>query len=110
MQYLAKCDLIVYDLHFGNPEDVKLALKALSKPAAEGEERPAETILILISSLLAWDKTPKNLQELVNPTEAKIRAAAAAEAEALAAKEANADGDAENEDEDKEEKEEAVMS
>lgn len=85
MQYLAKCDLIVFDLHFGNPDDVKLALKALSKQPAEGEERPAETILILISSLLAWDKTPKNLQEIVHPVEAKKRAFEIAEAERLAA-------------------------
>jgi len=57
MQYLAKCDLIVYDLHFGNPKDVETALKALSKPTREDDEdeRPAETVLILISSLLAWD-------------------------------------------------------
>jgi len=29
MKYLSECDLIVYDLHSGNPEDVKLALAAL---------------------------------------------------------------------------------
>lgn len=81
MQYLAKCDLIVYDLHFGNPKDVKLAIDALLKPPAEGEERPTETVLILISSLLAWDKTPKNLQEIIHPVEARRRAAEAAEAE-----------------------------
>lgn len=79
MQYLAKCDLIVYDLHFGNPNDVLLALKALEKPAAEGEERPTETVLILISSLLAWDRTPKNMQEIVPPSEARKRAEEAAE-------------------------------
>lgn len=84
MQYLSKCDLIVYDLHFGNPDDVRLALKALKKQTAEGEERPAETILILISSLLAWDKTPRNLQEIVLPAEAKKRAAEAAEAKLAA--------------------------
>ena len=74
MQYLSKCDLIVYDLHFGNPKDVRLAINALSKPPAEGEERPAEIVLILISSLLAWDKTPLNLQEIVHPVEARRRA------------------------------------
>jgi len=60
-KYIAKCDLIVYDLHFGNPENVKEAIEALKKIPAEGEERPSETVLILISSLLAWDKTPKKL-------------------------------------------------
>ena len=86
MQYLAKCDLIVYDLHFGNPEDVKLALRALSRPPSEGEERPSETILILISSLLAWDKTQRNIQEIVTPNEARRRAAEAAAAAELIAK------------------------
>jgi hypothetical protein len=51
----------VYDLHFGNPENVKEAIEALKKIPAEGEERSSETVLILISSLLAWDKTPKKL-------------------------------------------------
>ena len=31
MTYISKCDLIVYDLHSGNPEDVKLALGAMNK-------------------------------------------------------------------------------
>ena len=26
MKYLSECDLLVYDLHSGNPKDVKLAL------------------------------------------------------------------------------------
>lgn len=82
MQYLAKCDLIVYDLHFGNPRDVETALKALSKPAAEGEERPGETVLILISSLLAWDRTPKKMQEILSPDEARALAAKLAEEKA----------------------------
>jgi hypothetical protein len=82
MQYLAKCDLIVYDLHFGNPRDVETALKALSKPVAEGEERPGETVLILISSLLAWDRTPKKMQEILSPDEARALAAKLAEEKA----------------------------
>jgi hypothetical protein len=89
MQYLAKCDLIVYDLHFGDPRDVETALKALSKPAAEGEERPAETVLILISSLLAWDQTRRKMQEIISPIEARKRAAElAAEKARLEAEEA----------------------
>lgn len=100
MQYLSKCDLIVYDLHFGNPRDVKLALDALQKPPAEGEERPSETVLILISSLLAWDKTPKNLQEIVHPVEARRRASEAAEAEMKAQKQEQAKAAKDDEDED----------
>ena len=45
----------------------------LAKTASK-EERPAEIVLILISSLLAWDKTPLNLQEIVHPVEARRRA------------------------------------
>ena len=67
--YVSKCDLIVYDLHAGNPKDVKLAIDALSKPVKEGEETGQECTLILISSLLAWDKTVKNLEEIRNPDE-----------------------------------------
>ena len=66
--YVSKCDLIVYDLHAGNPKDVKLAIEALAKPNKE-EEPGNECILILISSLLAWDKTSKNLVEVKNPDE-----------------------------------------
>jgi hypothetical protein len=72
----------VYDLHFGNPENVKEAIMALQKAPAEGEDRPSETVLILISSLLAWDKTPKKLQEIVTPEEGRRRAAELAAAEA----------------------------
>ena len=66
--YVSKCDLIVYDLHAGNPKDVKLAIEALAKPNKD-EEPGNECILILISSLLAWDRTPKNLEEIRNPNE-----------------------------------------
>ena len=57
---------------------------ALQKAPAEGEDRPSETVLILISSLLAWDKTPKKLQEIVTPEEARRRAAELAAAVPLA--------------------------
>ena len=66
--YVSKCDLIVYDLHAGSPQDVKLAIDALAKPKID-EEPGNECILILISSLLAWDRTPKNLEEIRNPDE-----------------------------------------
>lgn len=50
MKYLSECDLIVYDLHSGKPDDVRLALDALNKHKNPEEEK----VLILISSLMAW--------------------------------------------------------
>lgn len=49
MKYLSECDLIIYDLHYGNPHDVRLALEALKKHKSEEEK-----VLILISSLMGW--------------------------------------------------------
>jgi len=57
MKYLSECDLIVYDLHYGNPLDVRLALDALKKHKSEDEK-----VLILVSSLMAWQGTPKKLE------------------------------------------------
>lgn len=56
---ISECDIIIYDLHYGNPNDVLGGLEAMKKT---GEE---EKIFILISSLLLWDSTgakmkPKN--------------------------------------------------
>ena len=62
MKYLSECDLIIYDLHSGDPHDVKLALKALEKFKFEEEKT-----LILISSLMAWQGTPKKLEEIKTP-------------------------------------------
>jgi len=89
MTYISKCDLIVYDLHSGNPEDVQLALDAMSKPKVD-DDPEQEKIIILISSLLAWDSTPRNLEEIRSPAdiEAEEKAAAAAEAKAIADAEA----------------------
>ena len=66
MTYISKCDLIVYDLHSGNPEDVQLALDAMNKPRPD-DDPGQEKIIILISSLLAWDNTPRNLEEIKSP-------------------------------------------
>lgn len=65
-QYIAKCDLIVYDLHSGNPKDVQLAIDALKKYVTE-EEPGEDKVLVLISSLMAWDATPRKLEKLVQP-------------------------------------------
>jgi hypothetical protein len=37
-KYLRECDLIIYDLHSGNPHDVKLALEALKKGALKPKD------------------------------------------------------------------------
>ena len=68
MTYISKCDLIVYDLHSGNPEDVQLALDAMSKPKVD-DDPEQEKIIILISSLLAWDATARNLEEIRSPAD-----------------------------------------
>ena len=70
MTYISKCDLIVYDLHSGNPEDVQLALDAMKKPRPDDDPGQEKTI-ILISSLLAWDSTPRNLEEVRSPQDIK---------------------------------------
>lgn len=59
MSYLAKCDLLVYDLHSGNPRDIDLAIEALNKYPIEEEK-----VLILVSSLMAWSAMPAKLKEI----------------------------------------------
>ena len=64
MKYLSECDLIVYDLHSGKPDDVRLALAALQKhKGEEGDEK----VLILISSLMAWQGTARKQEEIKTP-------------------------------------------
>lgn len=48
--------------------DVKMALDALAAPKGE-DDAGSEKVLILISSLLAWDATPKKLVEVRDPRE-----------------------------------------
>jgi len=64
MKYLSECDLIIYDLHYGNPHDVRLALDALKKHKSEEEK-----VLILISSLMGWQGTPRKLKPILKPGE-----------------------------------------
>ena len=59
MKYLSECDLLVYDLHQGNPKDVELAIQALKKNNVEEEK-----VLILISSLMVWNKTVPKMREV----------------------------------------------
>jgi hypothetical protein len=50
---------MVFDLHQGNPHDVNLAIDALKKYNFEDEK-----VLILISSLMVWNKTPAKMKEV----------------------------------------------
>lgn len=59
MKFISDCDIIIYDVHSGNPKDVELALEAFKKYPAEEEK-----ILILISSVAVWKNTPPNLVEI----------------------------------------------
>jgi len=60
-KYISECDVIIYDLHYGNPKDVLAGLDAMKKT---GED---EKIFILITSLLAWDATGKKMVEKTSP-------------------------------------------
>ena len=77
MKYLSECDLIIYDLHSGNPKDVMLALESLKKHKFEEEK-----VLILISSLMAWSGTPKKMEEVKTAEQIAEEARLAAEASA----------------------------
>jgi len=59
MKYISECDIIIYDVHSGNPKDVELALEAFKKYPIEEEK-----ILILISSVAVWKNTPPKLVEV----------------------------------------------
>lgn len=52
-----------------------MALDALSTPKSE-DDAGSEKVLILISSLLAWDATPKKLNEVRDPREIAAEEAA----------------------------------
>jgi hypothetical protein len=68
-KYIAESDLIVYDLHSGNVQDVRLALDAMKKYINSEEDGAGDgdKVLILISSLMAWDATPRKLEALIEP-------------------------------------------
>jgi hypothetical protein len=63
-------------LHSGNPLDVKMALDSLGAPKGEDADAGGEKVLILISSLLAWDATPKKVVEVRDPREIAAEQAA----------------------------------
>ena len=84
MKYLSECDLIIYDLHSGKPEDVRLALAALNKHKNAEEEK----VLILVSSLMAWQGTPRKQEEIKSAEQLAKEAAEAAAAQAQEGEEA----------------------
>lgn len=53
-----------------------MALDALGAPKGEDADAGSEKVLILISSLLAWDATPKKLLEVRDPREVAAEEAA----------------------------------
>lgn len=59
MKFISECDVIIYDLHTGNPKDVELAIEAFKKYPIEEEK-----VLILISSVAVWKNTPPKLEEI----------------------------------------------
>ena len=59
MKFISECNVIIYDLHTGNPKDVELALEAFKKYPIEEEK-----VLILISSVAVWKNTPPKLEEI----------------------------------------------
>ena len=46
-----------------------MAIEALGAPKGEDADAGGEKVLILISSLLVWDDTPKKLVEVRDPRE-----------------------------------------
>lgn len=56
----------------------------MNKPRPD-DDPGQEKIIILISSLLAWDATPRNLEQIRSPAEMEEEERAAREAEAKAA-------------------------
>ena len=71
MKYLSECDVLIYDLHSGNPRDVDLALAGkisyislITLIALKKYNFEEEKVLILISSLMVWNNTPPHLKEV----------------------------------------------
>lgn len=69
MKYISECDVIIYDLHTGNPRDIDLALGAFEK--YKFEEDAESKVLILISSVAVWKNTEPKLVEVKEETEQK---------------------------------------
>lgn len=62
MKYISECDVIIYDMHTGNPRDIEMALQAFEKYKVEEDSEPK--ILILISSVAVWKNTEPKLVEV----------------------------------------------
>ena len=62
MKYISECDVIIYDLHTGNPRDLEMAFGAFEKYKIEEESEGK--VLILISSIAVWKNTEPKLIEI----------------------------------------------
>ncbi|KAL4510745.1 hypothetical protein ABPG72_004899 [Tetrahymena utriculariae] len=57
---LEECDVYIYDLHFGDLDDVLFGGNILDKATLEEQKT-----LILISDVMVWNQTPKKIKEKV---------------------------------------------
>lgn len=56
-------EVMIFDLHSGDPNDYKLALLAMQK----AKEIADEKVIIVISSLMVWNNTPRKWKEKGQP-------------------------------------------
>ena len=61
MKYLSECDLLIYDLHSSNYDDIDTLYKMIDKYGNSFEE---EKVIIIISSLMSWMDTPPKKVEI----------------------------------------------
>lgn len=91
MKYISECDVIIYDLHSGNPRDLELAFGAFDKYKMDEEADPK--ILILISSVAVWKNTEPKLVEVSNSPKVPEGEGDANEGEGKQAKDGEGEGD-----------------
>ncbi len=53
---LEECDVYIYDMHFGDTKDIQYVASIFSQPLEE------QRVLILISNVMAWNKTAKKVK------------------------------------------------
>lgn len=56
-------DVMIFDLHSGDPYDYKLALQAMQKAKDIQEEK----VIVVISSLMVWNNTPRKFKNRGEP-------------------------------------------
>ena len=58
---MVESDVVIYDLHFGNINDVEFAIDAYKKRIAY-EPLEDQKTLVLVSSCMVWDDTPRKIK------------------------------------------------